>query len=58
MNLVSNALKFTSKGKIEIFLYYDSYKHIFKTTVRDTGAGINVEDQDKLFTLFGKIEQN
>ena len=58
MNLVSNSLKFTTKGTIQISLNYDLYKNILKVNVKDTGPGVNVESQDKLFTLFGKLDQN
>jgi signal transduction histidine kinase len=44
MNLVSNSLKFTSNGTIQISLNYDVYKNILKVNVRDTGPGVKKED--------------
>ena len=44
MNLISNALKFTTNGTIQISLNYDLYKNILKVNVKDTGPGIKKED--------------
>lgn len=51
-NLIGNALKFTDKGKITIS-YYTKDKQIY-IEVTDTGNGIEVDDQGK---LFGKFQQ-
>ena len=60
LNLQSNALKFTDKGFVKILGTIsdkdgDSYLQI---SVIDTGAGIKVEDQDKLFKMFGYISDS
>jgi PAS domain S-box-containing protein len=52
MNLVSNALKFTSKGTITISLHFEN--EILEVSVKDTGVGI---DQDKLDTIFKPFYQ-
>ena len=57
LNLQSNALKFTEKGSItikaEVILENeDSY---LQMSVIDTGVGIKLEEQDKLFKMFGYI---
>ncbi len=49
-NLVSNAIKYTEKGKIEITGSRVGDKYIL--TVSDTGIGIPEEDQPKLFDEF------
>jgi signal transduction histidine kinase len=60
LNLVNNALKFTSRGgKIEIliervFNVNDQFSHV-KFSVNDSGIGIKDEDKPKLFKLFGMI---
>ncbi|MEA2015154.1 MAG: ATP-binding protein [Actinomycetota bacterium] len=54
MNFVSNALKFTEKGKIEIKA--GRRKGRVKITVSDTGAGIKKEDIKKLFRQFSRIQ--
>lgn len=53
MNLVSNAIKFTEKGKIDIKVEKKNGKvHI---SVADTGMGIKKEDMKKLFKQFSRI---
>ena len=57
LNLQSNAQKFTEKGSItikaEVILENeDSY---LQMSVIDTGVGIKLEEQDKLFKMFGYI---
>jgi PAS domain S-box-containing protein len=48
-NLVSNAIKYTPpEGKIDITLASQKENILFKIT--DTGAGIPIEEQDKIFT--------
>ena len=53
MNLVKNALKFTTNGTIRITVGYDN--HMLLGRVEDTGVGIAPEDIPKLFTRFGKL---
>lgn len=54
-NLLSNAVKFTpAKGEITIGLQYKGGNLMGR--VRDTGIGIPVEDQEKLFTEFFRAE--
>jgi signal transduction histidine kinase len=72
--LVSNALKFTSKGKVEVnvvgleqraasclqileeFDNEDRNKATITFEVRDTGLGIKPKDINKLFSMFGKLD--
>ncbi|SNR56631.1 PAS domain S-box protein [Lutibacter flavus] len=49
-NLVKNALKFTSKGKIEIG--YERKNNSFQFYVKDTGVGIPKEQQKIIFERF------
>ena len=53
LNLVSNALKFTEEGNIEIGCYTKDTDVIFY--VKDTGIGISEEFKEKLFQRFTKI---
>jgi two-component system, sensor histidine kinase ChiS len=57
LNLQSNALKFTQKGKVEIKVSITD-ENFLKISVVDTGIGIKREDQDKLFKLFGFLRES
>lgn len=52
-NLLNNAIKFTSKGKIILSCEKKGKDFIF--SVSDTGTGIPKEDQDKIFDRFTRF---
>ena len=54
INLVNNAIKFTSKGSIEVgyFSYDDELVEFY---VKDTGIGIATEKQAAIFARFNKL---
>jgi PAS domain S-box-containing protein len=54
LNLLSNALKFTFEGEIEIAL--EETSDSIELTVRDTGVGIAPEELPRLFERFHRIE--
>ncbi len=59
MNLISNAIKFTSAGEVMVQVELHSEtpttaKILF--VVKDTGIGITPEDQSKLFTPFTQVD--
>lgn len=58
INLLGNAVKFTATGevelKIEILQKDVDGKSIFRFSVRDTGIGINPENQQKIFEAFSQ----
>ena len=54
-NLLSNALKFTQRGRIE-FGYKLGEKYI-KFYVSDTGPGLTKEDKKKIFNRFEELEE-
>jgi signal transduction histidine kinase len=56
LNLYSNAIKFTKKGGKITILVESLPEETLRISVHDTGLGIKVEDQKKLFTLFGSIK--
>jgi PAS domain S-box-containing protein len=53
-NLISNALKFTAIGSIEIG--YQMNERMLEFYVRDTGIGIPAEYHDKIFDRFRQVE--
>ena len=55
INLLSNALKFTQKGEINLYIYENMNKLFFE--VSDTGIGINKENLKKIFKPFEQIKQ-
>jgi signal transduction histidine kinase len=58
LNLVGNAIKFTHEGGITISLDLMLKKQpgIVKVRVADTGIGVSLDKQDKLFQLFSQID--
>ena len=52
-NLVSNALKFTSEGKVSLNAVVE--EHSVLISVADTGLGIPVSEQEKVFEEFYQI---
>ena len=57
INLLGNAFKFTFEGGVTIKVEPVDTIHKIKFSIIDTGLGIRKEDQEKLFKMFGKIEQ-
>jgi signal transduction histidine kinase len=55
LNLLSNAMKFTAKGSITVNVHFNPEESFLITSVTDTGVGIKLSDQDKLFKVFGKL---
>jgi signal transduction histidine kinase len=56
MNLVKNALKFTSKGEIKIQINYKGEPdYLLTVLVTDSGVGFEPEEAPQLFTKFGKL---
>src|SRR6187549_48049 len=57
LNLVSNAVKFTSKGKITVsvnLIHEDEQKVTIEFAVTDTGIGISANKKEKIFENFKK----
>lgn len=58
MNLVSNALKFTKNGEVNISINLNSIKgklYFLEFHVKDNGVGIAVDDQSKIFEKFVQV---
>jgi PAS domain S-box-containing protein len=59
VNLLGNAVKFTESGEVELKVTYsktDGNKGLLSFSVRDTGIGINTEQQSKLFKAFSQAD--
>ena len=58
MNLVSNALKFTKDGEVEIIVNLNKVEEKFyflEFHIKDNGVGIAVVDQNKIFEKFVQV---
>jgi PAS domain S-box-containing protein len=58
LNLLSNALKFTPAGTVTIKASYDAQNRTIAIAVADTGVGIAVEDQAKVFEDFRQLDSS
>jgi PAS domain S-box-containing protein len=58
MNLVSNALKFTEHGQVEIHVSSDPSAQALSLSVTDTGIGITAEQMSKLFQPFTQADSS
>jgi CheY-like chemotaxis protein len=55
-NLISNALKFTEQGEVRVTATFDADIRRLKIAVRDTGIGIAVGDQGRIFEEFSQVD--
>ncbi len=61
VNLLGNAVKFTSQGEVELKVRYkplENSRGVFSISVRDTGIGISREQQKKLFKAFSQADSS
>ena len=61
LNLLGNAVKFTSQGEVALALRYDSGLGVlggYLFEVKDTGIGISGEQQAKLFKAFSQADSS
>ena len=52
VNLLSNAIKFTNEGGIRVIAELVSTENKLLVDIRDTGAGISLDQQSKLFSKY------
>lgn len=59
-NLISNALKFTEKGFVEVEIRYvaNHAPYNIYASVRDTGIGISKENQQHIFDFFSQADSS
>jgi len=61
INLTSNAMKFTHKGAVDIDVDSERIENniaIIKITIKDTGIGMNKEQQQTIFDAFGQADKS
>ena len=58
VNLLSNALKFTHHGGIDITVQYDAYRGMVSIAVSDTGIGIAPEHHERIFEDFRQVDDS
>ena len=58
VNLVGNALKFTSQGSISLTTRHDKEAGLYTFTVSDTGLGIPPAQQANIFEPFTQVEDS
>ncbi len=54
INLLGNSLKFTNEGEISLYVYHLNNKLFFE--VKDTGIGIDIKNQEKIFKPFEQVK--
>ncbi len=57
-NLISNAIKFTREGYIEVGCTQQPHAEMLEFYVKDTGVGIKEEHQELIFERFRKVEED
>jgi PAS domain S-box-containing protein len=59
VNLLSNSIKFTEEGEVVVSVssqLQDNNKYLLHFSVRDTGIGIPIDRQEKLFQSFSQVD--
>lgn len=56
-NLLSNAVKFTKEGEINLTIEINTNEQEVRLTVTDTGCGIPLDQQSKIFERFEKLNE-
>ncbi|MDO8380721.1 PAS domain S-box protein [Phenylobacterium sp.] len=56
LNLVGNAVKFTTLGGVTLRTAYDRSAQTLSVEVVDTGAGVSPEQQERLFKRFSQVD--
>jgi len=58
LNLLSNALKFTTTGSVTIGAVFEAKNQTLAISVRDTGVGIPEESRNKIFEDFRQLDNS
>lgn len=57
LNLAGNAVKFTDQGRVRVTADHESQWRRVRITITDTGIGIPVDQQSRLFEKFHQLNQ-
>src|SRR6185436_9689658 len=55
-NFISNAIKYTERGEVRVSARYLPERKAVAFSVADTGIGIAVEDQERIFQEFTQLD--
>jgi signal transduction histidine kinase len=58
LNLLSNSLKFTHEGSVQVIAEYELATSMVAVSVKDTGIGIAPEHQEKIFEDFQQVDSS
>ena len=58
VNLLTNALKFTHQGGVEIGVEFEGDRRAASVAVSDTGIGIAPENHEKIFEDFRQVDDS
>jgi len=56
VNLIQNAIKYTEQGKVEVIVIEEEKSG--KIIIKDTGIGISVENQKRIFERFYRVDKD
>ena len=58
LNLLTNAIKFTREGGVELSASYDAARGRLRVAVKDTGMGVSEADRLRLFQRFSQLDSS
>lgn len=58
VNLIKNAVKFTSEGHVKLFVNFDSSIQNLIFKVEDTGIGISKDKQERIFDEYYQVDKS
>jgi PAS domain S-box-containing protein len=58
INFLTNAIKFTAQGSVEIAVHYVADSELMTIAVADTGIGIAADDQERIFEDFRQADNS
>ena len=58
VNIIGNAVKFTSRGSVEVRVGYAAAAHRVTFEVQDTGIGISPQDLERIFAPFSQADSS